>query len=146
MDEVAIAPPPDPMTAADDMRIGLSVETLKRAFIDNLLYRQGRFPATSNRHDHYMALAYTVRDRLVQRWFNTVQTYRRQNARVVVYLSAEFLVGTHLAYNLLKLDILEQARQAMTELGLDLNALIAEEPEPGLGNGGLGRLAACFID
>ena len=142
MDEIQ----PDPITPVEDTRTGLSVETLKRAFVDNLLYRQGRFPAASNRHDHYMALAYTVRDRLVQRWFNTVQTYRRQDSRVVVYLSAEFLVGTHLAYNLLKLDILDPARQAMAELGLDLNALIDEEPEPGLGNGGLGRLAACFLD
>jgi len=130
----------------EDRRTGLSVEALKQAFLDNLLYMQGRFPAISNRHDHYMALSFAVRDRLVQRWMNTVQTYRRQNARVVCYLSAEFLLGPHLANNLMKLGVAEQADQAMTELGLDLRALIDEEPEPGLGNGGLGRLAACFLD
>jgi starch phosphorylase len=131
---------------AEDPRTGLSVETLKQAFLDNLLYMQGRFPAISNPHDHYMALAFAVRDRLVHRWMNTVQTYRRQNARVVCYFSAEFLLGPHLPHNLLKLGAYEQAEQAMTELGLDMRKLIEEEPEPGLGNGGLGRLAACFLD
>jgi starch phosphorylase len=93
-----------------------------------------------------MALAHTVRDRLVERWMSTVANYRAEDARVVCYLSAEFLTGPHLANNLINLDIYQQAEEAMGRLGLDLNMLIEQEEEPGLGNGGLGRLAACFMD
>jgi len=127
-------------------RTGLSKEALKRAFLDNLLYVQGKFPALATRTDYHLALSHVVRDRLLQRWISTATAYTGQGARTVAYLSAEFLMGPHLGKNLLNLGILRQARQAMTELGLDFDALLAEEEEPGLGNGGLGRLAACFLD
>jgi starch phosphorylase len=127
-------------------RTGLSKEALKRAFLDNLLYVQGKFPALATRTDYHLALSYVVRDRLLQRWISTAAAYTGQGARTVAYLSAEFLMGPHLGQNLLNLGILHQARQAMTELGLDFDALLGEEEEPGLGNGGLGRLAACFLD
>ena len=97
-------------------------------------------------NDLYMALAHTVRDRLVERWIQTVLNYRAQDVRVVCYLSAEFLTGPHLANNLINLGIYDQAEEAMRKLGLDLDTLIEQEEEPGLGNGGLGRLAACFMD
>ncbi len=71
---------------------------------------------------------------------------QRQDSRIVAYLSAEFLPGPHLANNLLNLGILDQTREAMSELGLDLDELIEQEEEPGLGNGGLGRLASCYLD
>jgi len=127
-------------------RTGLSPAALSRALRDNLYYAQGRVPEVATPHDWYMALAYTVRDRLLERWIKTVHTLMRKDVKVVSYLSAEFLMGPYLAKNLINLGIHEQARQAAAEMGLDLNALLEEEEEPGLGNGGLGRLAACFLD
>jgi len=130
----------------EEHRTGLSKEALKRAFLDNLFYVQGKYPALASRTDWYLALAHVVRDRLLQRWISTAAAYTSQGARTVAYLSAEFLMGPHLGNNLINLGILGEARQAVTELGLDFDALLAEEEEPGLGNGGLGRLAACFLD
>jgi glycogen phosphorylase len=129
-----------------DVRTGLGVDAIKRDFLDNLFYLQARFPAVATRHDLYMALAYTVRDRLLKRWIKTSATYLAERARTVCYLSAEFLLGPHLGNNLLNLGIRDAAAKAMAELGLDLAHLIEEEQEPGLGNGGLGRLAACYLD
>jgi glycogen phosphorylase len=130
----------------EDDRTGLSVETLKRAFLDNLFYIQGKFPEIATLNDYYLALAYTVRDRLLHRWLNTNETYMKKGVKAVAYLSAEFLVGPHLGNNLLNLGIYELVQQAIEELGLDLDSLLEQEEEPGLGNGGLGRLAACYLN
>jgi glycogen phosphorylase len=130
----------------EENRTGLSKEALKRAFLDNLFYVQGKFPALASRTDYHLALAHVVRDRLLQRWISTAAAYTKSGARTVAYLSAEFLMGPHLGNNLINLGIFKQVRQAMTELGLDFDELLNEEEEPGLGNGGLGRLAACFLD
>jgi starch phosphorylase len=130
----------------EENRTGLSKEALKRAFLDNLFYVQGKFPALATRTDYHLALAHVVRDRLLQRWISTAAAYTKSGARTVAYLSAEFLMGPHLGNNLINLGIFKQVRQAMTELGLDFDELLNEEEEPGLGNGGLGRLAACFLD
>ncbi|MEN9274966.1 MAG: glycogen/starch/alpha-glucan phosphorylase, partial [Gloeomargarita sp. GMQP_bins_5] len=130
----------------EDDRTGLSVESLKRAFIDTLFYVQGKFPQIATQNDYYMALAYTVRDRMLQRWISTAETYTKQRSRTVCYLSAEFLTGPHLGNNLINMGIYDQARQAMVDLGLDFDDLLSQEEEPGLGNGGLGRLAACYLD
>jgi starch phosphorylase len=129
-----------------DERTGLDKDALKRDFLDNLLYTQGKFPALSTLHDYYMALAYTVRDRMLQRWISTAETYTRLGSRTVCYFSAEFLLGPHLGNNLINLGIDQQVRQAMRDLGLSYEELLAQEEEPGLGNGGLGRLAACYLD
>lgn len=129
----------------EDDRTGISVETLRRALADNLFYIQGKFPGVATKNDYYMALAYTVRDRLLQRWISTIQTYMKQDARVVSYLSAEFLLGPHLGNNLVNLGIYDQVHKAVADSGLNLNELLAQEEEPGLGNGGLGRLAACYM-
>jgi starch phosphorylase len=137
---------PSPKIEVEATRTGLSPDTLARALRDNLYYAQGRMPETATRHDWYAALAYTVRDRLLHRWNKTVHTLMKQDTRVVSYLSAEFLMGPHLGNALINLGIYEQARQAVAQLGLDLNDLLQQEEEPGLGNGGLGRLAACFLD
>jgi starch phosphorylase len=123
-----------------------TADDLKRDFLRNLFYRLGRFTEVATTADHYLALSYAVRDRVLHRWLATVQTYYRNSSRTACYLSAEFLLGPHLANALVNLGIGPEARQAMTELGFDLDALIAQEPEPGLGNGGLGRLAACYLD
>jgi glycogen phosphorylase len=130
----------------EDDRTGLEIETLRRALADNLLYVQGKIPSTASPIDFYMALAYTVRDRLLRRWLNTNQSCLRKGIKIVGYLSAEFLMGPHLDNNLINLGIYEQIQQAVKESGLDLQELIEQEEEPGLGNGGLGRLAACFMD
>src|ERR1700693_2486820 len=131
----------------EDIRTGLTVETLKRALADNLFYAQGRFPAISTKNDFYMALAYHVRDRQFHRWINTIETYLKQKEpKVVCYLSAEFLLGPRLENSLVNLGIYDQVRQAVEEFGLDLKELLEREVEPGLGNGGLGRLAGCYMD
>jgi glycogen phosphorylase len=133
-------------TTCDLSRTGLHADDLKRSFLDNLFYVLGKFPAIATQNDYYQALAYTVRDRLLQRWINTAATYTAQGSRTVAYLSAEFLMGPHLGNNLINLGIYDVAKQAMTELGLDFETLLEQEEEPGLGNGGLGRLAACYLD
>ncbi|HWY73545.1 MAG TPA: glycogen/starch/alpha-glucan phosphorylase [Burkholderiaceae bacterium] len=136
---------PSPARIEDD-RTGLSQEALGQAFLDNLYYAQGKFPALATKHDYYMALAFTVRDRLLQRWISTAAAYTRQGSRTVAYLSAEFLLGPHLGNNLINLGIEEPVRQAIRGLGLSFEELLGQEEEPGLGNGGLGRLAACYLD
>jgi glycogen phosphorylase len=132
--------------AVGELGAGLDVEALKQTFISNLFCVQGRSLAAATRNDCYMALAYTVRDRLLERWIRTRDTYFERDVRMVCYLSAEFLTGPHLENNLINLRIYNDVRQAMEQLGLDLEELINQEEEPGLGNGGLGRLAACFLD
>jgi glycogen phosphorylase len=131
----------------EDVRTGLSVATLRRALADNLFYVQGKFPEIATKNDLYMALAYTVRDRLLQRWINTTETYlKQQKPKIVCYLSAEFLLRPRLGNCLINLGIYDRVREAIEEFGLDLNEFLEQEAEPGLGNGGLGRLAACYLD
>ena len=96
--------------------------------------------------DLYQAAAYTVRDRLLERWIRSSRLYKESNARTVCYLSAEFLLGPQLANNMINLGITEVAREVGEALGLDFERIIESEEEPGLGNGGLGRLAACYMD
>ena len=131
---------------AEPARTGLSADALQRAVLDNLAYLQARFPALATPHDWYMALAYSVRDRLLARWVATARTLGEHEVKVACYLSAEFLIGPQLVNNLVNLGIEAAAREAMQALGQDLDALAALEEEPGLGNGGLGRLAACYLD
>lgn len=130
----------------EDARTGMSKAALKQDFLDNLFYIQGRFREVATPHDLYMAAAYTTRDRLLKRWVKSAQAFKTRHARTICYLSAEFLLGPHLANNLVNLGITETAQEAGEELDLDFTAILEEEEEPGLGNGGLGRLAACFMD
>jgi len=136
----------DTTAAAGDVRTGLTVPALRQAIRDNLIFLQGRRPESATRNDWYMALAYAVRDRLVARWTATADRIRQRDTRVVSYLSAEFLTGPHLENGLHALGIHATAHEACAALGQRLDDLIAQEEEPGLGNGGLGRLAACFLD
>ena len=110
----------------------------------HLFLSQAKAPALATVHDHYLCLALPVRDRLLASWVDTAETYTDQHVRTAIYLSAEYLLGPHLENNLVNLGLHREAETACEELGLSLDQLIAEEPEPGLGNGGLGRLAACF--
>ncbi len=130
----------------DDTRTAMSSATIRRAFLDHVFYTQGKLPGHASGNDLYQALAHTVRDRLVQRWISTAEAYQMQPSRTVAYLSAEFLMGPHLGNNLVNLGIVEEVRAAMATLDLDLDDILSHEDEPGLGNGGLGRLAACFMD
>jgi len=130
----------------DDHRTASDPASIARSIVDNLQFVLGRIPAVATRGEWYAALAHSVRDRLLRRWTATIDTLLRSDVRVVAYLSAEFLMGPHLGNNLVNLGIVDATRQACRDLGLDLDELIAEEEEPGLGNGGLGRLAACYLE
>jgi starch phosphorylase len=134
------------MRETGDERTSLDKEAIKNSFLDELFYMQGKFAALATQNDYYMALAYAVRERMLQRWISTASTYTAEASRTVAYLSAEFLTGPHLGNNLLNLGILDTVKECMSELGMNLEDLLHQEEEPGLGSGGLGRLAACFID
>jgi glycogen phosphorylase len=122
------------------------VRALEQAFRHSLLHEVARFPEVATRNDLYLALAHAVRDRIVARWVRTSEEYYRARARTVAYLSAEYLLGPQLGAHLVSLGLAGAARKAMARCGLDLDELLDQEEEPGLGNGGLGRLAACFLD
>ena len=140
------ASPSLPDTGHENVRTGTSPEAFKSAFLDNLNYSVGVHLEISTAEDRYQALALSVRDRIMQRWVKRDEQWNRPEIRQVSYLSAEFLVGPHLGNELLNLGITGNVKQAMTELGLDLEQFVGLEEEPGLGNGGLGRLAACYLD
>jgi starch phosphorylase len=127
-------------------RTGTNAASLKQAVLDNLYYVQGRRPEIATPNDWYMAVAYTVRDRMLDRFITALEGFWNPKIKFACYLSAEFLMGPHLGNNLLNLGITSQMRDAVKELGLDPDDLLAQEEEPGLGNGGLGRLAACYMD
>jgi glycogen phosphorylase len=131
---------------ASSYRTSAAPADLEQNLVDNLLCVIGRTPATASPEDLYHALAVTVRDRVLHVGVQTLDAHAREDARAVAYLSAEFLPGPHLASHLLSLGLTDAARQATARLGLDLDQLIAREEEPGLGNGGLGRLASCYLD
>jgi starch phosphorylase len=123
-----------------------SAPEIKKSIYDHVVHSIGKLPSLATKHDYYRALSLAVRDRLQQHWVATVLAYYEQDIKVACYLSAEFLMGPHLGNNLLNLGIENEARLAVTELGFELDELLATEEEPGLGNGGLGRLAACYLD
>ncbi len=122
------------------------INKLKRALAYKLFYQMGKTTRSVSLNDYYLAAAYTLRDRMQPLFINSSELYLEGSSRIVSYLSAEYLPGPHLHNNLINLDLLDPMRQAVAETGLDLNAIIGVEEEPGLGNGGLGRLAACFMD
>lgn len=129
-----------------DIRRGVGIADLQQAILDHLWFTQGRPSGLSSANDWYMAVAFAVRDRMLDNWIRSLDYLHRHNLKIVSYLSAEFLMGPHLGNNLVNLGIMDPVRQAVAALGQDLDALIQVEKEPGLGNGGLGRLAACYLD
>ncbi len=130
----------------ENTRTGLSMPTLRRAITEHLFFTQARTALIATVNDYYMAFAHTVRDRLLHRWINTIMDYAREDVRVVCYLSAEFLLGPQLGNNLINLGIYDQVRETVDAEGARLDVFLDQEEEPGLGNGGLGRLAACYLD
>jgi starch phosphorylase len=119
---------------------------LRRDLVSKLYFELAKFPAIATINDQFLALALAIRDRVLHRWVQSSRTYLEGQHRSVIYLSAEFLIGPQLGANLLALGLTDVAREACDELGISLDALLEHEEEPGLGNGGLGRLAACFIE
>jgi starch phosphorylase len=133
----------------EHVRTGKSADAIAHALVDNLHYLLAKLPQHASRNDWYMALAWTVRDRMLHHYVATVDatTGGDPAAKIVAYLSAEFLTGPHLGNGLVNLDLWEPAREAVSRVvGVDLSILLEQEEEPGLGNGGLGRLAACYMD
>ena len=130
----------------DHVRTGFDAEDLRQAITDHLRYSIGRPAAALKPEHYYRALALAVRDRMQDNRVASTQTSLDLGRKVTCYLSAEFLMGPQLGNNLLNLQIEEAARAALDSLGQDLEEVLACEPEPGLGNGGLGRLAACYLD
>jgi glycogen phosphorylase len=137
---------PESIVPCEDPRTATSVQAIRQSILDNLFYVVGTTPQAASDEEFFIAVAYSVRDRILERWLATRERYRNEDVRMVCYLSAEFLLGPHLANNLLNLDLEAPVRQAVAELDRDLDLIMEHEPEPGLGNGGLGRLAACYLD
>ena len=125
---------------------GSDVQSLKEALIYKLIFGLGCPPADATKTNWLNAALLVVRDLAAERWLQTTRYLRRENLRRVYYLSMEFLMGRALSNALIAEDVYDALREALAELGQDLNDIIAEEGDPGLGNGGLGRLAACFMD
>ena len=131
----------------EKIRTGLGADAIAEDLIDNLYFLQAKLPLHATRNDWYMALAYTVRDRLLDRYIRTIEAIvNTKTVKAVAYLSAEFLTGPHLGNSLINLGIWEATEEAVSKVGQNLTDLLEQEEEPGLGNGGLGRLAACYMD
>jgi starch phosphorylase len=129
-----------------DIRLGLDARSIAHDFKEKLFFELAKFPGVATTNDCYLALSYVIRDRLLHRWVRSARTYLEGRHRTVVYLSAEYLLGPQLGNNVLGLGIEPEVRAAMSSVGLRYETLVEHEEEPGLGNGGLGRLAACFMD
>ena len=129
-----------------DRRVVNSVQGLKEDFAWHLRYTLAKYDGKATPRDQYTAFAYAIRDRLVERWMETQERYHRQNERRVYYLSLEFLIGRLLGNNVINLKLDRECTEALKEYGLNWNSLRDFEVDAGLGNGGLGRLAACFLD
>lgn len=138
--------PTHPLALAPVATSAYSVDGFVREFLHELNTNQGVTLAGSSVNDQYLALASTVRNYLMPRWLETTRKQRENKAKTVGYLSAEYLLGRQLGNALMATDLNEIAEKALAGCGLNLQTLRSQEVEPGLGNGGLGRLAACFID
>ncbi len=125
---------------------GLTAQAIQRGFLDHLEFTLAKDRFSMTELDRYVALAYTIRDRLIERWLRTQDAYYRADAKRVYYLSMEFLMGRTLGNAIINLNLKEECQKALADLGYTLEEVQEIEPDAGLGNGGLGRLAACFLD
>jgi hypothetical protein len=147
-DSASSKPPSERPTRirVEDDRTGMDPVVLRRAFTDHVQFSRARDFRVATAFDRYISLALSVRDRLVQRWAATAHAYTEKDVKRAYYLSAEFLLGRALTANMQALGIQEELRAVLADLGIDLDKLIDQEPDAGLGNGGLGRLAACILE
>ncbi|OGF00987.1 MAG: glycogen phosphorylase [Candidatus Edwardsbacteria bacterium RIFOXYD12_FULL_50_11] len=127
-------------------RQGIDKESLKRSFLDHISFSLAKDKYSATKRDYYLSLALAIRDRLVERWVRTQQKYYQVDAKRVYYLSLEFLMGRSLGNSIMNLEMDFACRKALEELGFDLEEMMDVEWDAGLGNGGLGRLAACYLD
>ena len=132
--------------AAPVKRVEDDVEGIKRSLSSHLLYSVGKEPISATARDWFMAAAYTVRDLVTERWMPTLNRYYTHDRKRVYYLSMEFLIGRTLTNALINLGIYDTVREAVADMGLDFDEIAGWEVEAALGNGGLGRLAACLLD
>lgn len=136
----------EPEVASYNSYHGMDAKALQRSFLDHLEFTLAKDRYSMTDLDRYMALAYTMRDRLIERWLRTQDAYYKADAKRIYYLSMEFLMGRTLGNAILNLDLTDECRKALNALGISLESLQETETDAGLGNGGLGRLAACFLD
>lgn len=129
-----------------DGRTGMSDEQLQQSVIDHLRYSFAKNSKTASADDIYLAMSLAIRDRLIHRWMKTMKRYYQTDAKRVYYLSAEYLLGRSMRNNLMNMGLYDTADRLMKNYDLTLSEIETHEPDPGLGNGGLGRLAACFLD
>ena len=130
----------------DTMKKQFDRETFKEDIIKNVRYRFRKTLEEASEQEIYQAVAYAIKDDIIDNWMETHKEYEEQDAKTVYYLSMEFLTGRALGNNLINLCCYEDVKEVLQELGLNLNVIEDQEPDPALGNGGLGRLAACFLD
>ena len=135
-----------PSTTSESVPTTARADAIERAVQDHVTHTLARDPAKATERDLYMAFAWSVRDRLAKCWAETQARYEEEDAKRVYYLSLEFLLGRTLGNALINLDLKEAGAEALEELGYQLEDLQEREPDAGLGNGGLGRLAACYLD
>ncbi|MBN1808813.1 MAG: glycogen/starch/alpha-glucan phosphorylase [Planctomycetes bacterium] len=136
-------------TTTDKWRIhykGGDVESMKRSILNNLEYRLAKDHYSATGYDRFLSTAYAVFERLIERWITTQQAYHNGNPKRVYYLSMEYLLGRSLENALINLGLYDTCRKALEELEMDIETIRSYEADAGLGNGGLGRLAACFMD
>ena len=127
-------------------KLGIDADSVRHSLANRLTYTVGKDPSTATNRDWFHALANVARDRLVDRWMETMRSYHLADAKRIYYFSLEFLIGRMLVNGISNVGFLEECREVLDEMGLDLEELKEIEPDAALGNGGLGRLAACFLD
>jgi starch phosphorylase len=127
-------------------KLGNDPASLRRSLSNRLIYSMGKDPITATHRDWFHTTAYAVRERLIERWMETMRSYYQSDAKRVYYLSMEFLTGRLLSNALLNMGFYEECREALSDLELDIDRIRELETDAALGNGGLGRLAACFLD
>ncbi len=125
---------------------GMKTEDIRCGILNNIEYNIGKDKTSLTAYDEYMGFCYTIRERIIERWIKSTQSYRKENAKYTYYLSMEFLMGRLLGDNIMNLQLEKPCDEAMRQLGLDIEELFDQEHDAGLGNGGLGRLAACYLD
>ena len=125
---------------------GMSSEDIRKGFLNNLEYNIAKDKYTLTLYDQFLSLSYTIRERLIERWIASHQQYHKEDSKRIYYLSMEFLLGRLLADNIMNLELTEETEKAIDELELSIEDIFDQEHDAGLGNGGLGRLAACFLE